>query len=448
VARTLGCSGVHGTIEVRGLRGAMGVLEDAEGGWGGELPHTGEVAACSACQAGYVKDQTNNECKPCGTGCSACSAGDQSQCAACLEGKYLDGNTCIADSACGTGKYADPITGKCELCTAGSGASVTNGLAGVAECTVCMYDEAKGKLKCAACGSKIPRVALDGTSTCVEKNYAGCAGQDNTLFILEDNSKCLLCGDTETGTDPKDQGIAGCKTCTKTSSAKPTCTACLEGYIENTSSGYTCDKCDDTCKTCSIKTDPTKCDSCYPGYFLVTESTNKKCVPCGDTAKGGIDGCAECTNEGSLKCTKCKPNRKSKGDSGNYTCEEKTCEDPTACGGTAGSCGAIVVGSDGNMKYYCSYCGESTKFPIDGICNSAKGSNTCDQGVCTSCTTGYFLYMGSCYKVDTAPGSLMCSKASTTAGVCDTPNANSRYFAVPGQQTMTRTCRNPLSVPR
>ncbi|ESU45160.1 Hypothetical protein GSB_150585 [Giardia duodenalis] len=31
----------------------MGVLEDAEGGlWGGELPHTGEAAECSACRRG------------------------------------------------------------------------------------------------------------------------------------------------------------------------------------------------------------------------------------------------------------------------------------------------------------------------------------------------------------------------------------------------------------
>ena len=101
------------------------------------------------------------------------------------------------------------------------------------------------------------------------------------------------------------------------------------------------------------------------------------------------------------------------------------------------------------MKHYCSYCGESTKFPIDGICkgDSDKGSNQCSNGVCTHCAAGYFLYMGSCYKVDTAPGNLMCSKASTTAGVCETPSANSRYFAVPGataSQQSVLGCGNPL----
>ena len=100
------------------------------------------------------------------------------------------------------------------------------------------------------------------------------------------------------------------------------------------------------------------------------------------------------------------------------------------------------------MTYYCSLCGASDKVPIDGKCVD-KASNTngniCDKVVCTSCTANYFLYMGGCYKLGQVPGSYMCSKA-TTVGVCETPNTSSRYFAVPGQQTRTRTCRSPLSV--
>ncbi|EES99436.1 VSP [Giardia duodenalis ATCC 50581] len=168
------------------------------------------------------------------------------------------------------------------------------------------------------------------------------------------------------------------------------------------------------------------CSKCLPGYFLKTGSPNE-CVLCDDTAKGGIDGCAECTNEGSLKCTKCKPNYKQSG-SNSVTCT-KACEDETACGGTAGSCRAIVVGSDGNMKHYCSYCGESTKFPIDGICTDQSQGNTgCVNNVCTSCTAGYFLYMGGCYSVSKEPGSLMCTQAP--GSICTTPTG--QYFAVPG----------------
>ena len=125
------------------------------------------------------------------------------------------------------------------------------------------------------------------------------------------------------------------------------------------------------------------------------------------------------------------------------TCEEKTCEDDSACGGTAGACGAIVVGDDGSMKYYCSHCGEPTKFPSDGIWKSDKQQNTCENGVCTQCAANYFLYMGGCYKVDTEPGSLMCTQAP--GGICTTPTG--QYFKVPGAAKTDQSvlgCGNPL----
>ena len=91
------------------------------------------------------------------------------------------------------------------------------------------------------------------------------------------------------------------------------------------------------------------------GYFPVdaTDSQGKKCVPC-DDADSGIDGCAECTFSTSLTCSSCKPNYRQEG-SDSITCT-KFCEDPTACGGTAGACGAIVIGASGEMTYYCSQC--------------------------------------------------------------------------------------------
>ena len=310
-----------------------------------------------------------------------------------------------------------------------------------AQCTRCSFDSSKGRPQCSACTGQILKTELDGTVTCVEE--AQCA-TGNTHFKTDNNQQCLPCSDPNTSGSTNDQGKEGCMTCTKTNGSSPICSACLSGYYGTS----TCTKCAANCATCSEANNANKCSTCMAGFFLVTEGANKKCVSCGDTAQGGIDGCAECSGTArSLKCTKCKPNRKPKGESGNYTCEEKTCEDDSACGGTAGSCNAIVVGGDGSMKYYCSQCADNNQYLIDGICNSAKGSNTCDQGVCTSCTTGYFLYMGGCYNVDTEPGNLMCSKASTIPGVCDTPNANNRYFAVPGatdKQQSVLGCGNPL----
>ncbi|ESU40664.1 Variant-specific surface protein, partial [Giardia duodenalis] len=386
-------------------------------------------ATCDTCQEGYYKND-QGACTQCDTSCATCSGAGQNACTSCPEGKYLKSDKSCSDT-CGGNTYPDPETGTCKE-------------SGIADCTTCKYNATVSKPQCTNCGSKKVKYMIDGSTVCIEL-ASGCT--DANHFKADDDSACYLCSDTS-GTDPN-KGVAQCKACTKTASQKPACTDCLEGYIkEGSGVAATCQACGTGCATCSAKDDPNKCSTCMAGFFLVTEGANKKCVPCGDTTQGGIDGCAECDNQsGTLKCTKCKPNRRSKGESGNYTCEEKTCEDDSACGGTAGACDAIVIGASGEMTYYCSLCGDSNQYPIDGLCNGNKGSNTCAKGVCTSCTTGYFLYMGGCYKVDTAPGSLMCSKASTTPGVCETPNANSRYFAVPGataSQQSVLACGNPL----
>ncbi|ESU42999.1 Variant-specific surface protein [Giardia duodenalis] len=380
-------------------------------------PGSTGAATCDTCQDGYYK--AGDACTPCTSPCATCDT-SITHCTSCITGNYLRSDGSCA-STCDQG-YPDPETMTCKACTEIH-----------AQCTQCSFDSSKGRPQCSACTGQILKTELDGTVTCVE---ADACATGNTHFKTDDN-RCVPCSDTT--------GIANCATC----SDKTTCITCLEGYIkEGDNAAATCQACGTGCATCAKKTENTQCQTCKPGYFL-KGSAPSECIACDGTTQGGIDGCAECSGTtGSLKCTKCKPNRKSKGESGNYTCEEKTCEDETACGGTAGACGAIVVGGDGSMKYYCSYCGESTKFPIDGICkgDSDKGSNQCSKGVCTQCADGYFLYMGGCYSVSKEPGSLMCSKA-ITAGVCDTPSANSRYFAVPGatdKQQSVLGCGNPL----
>ncbi|KWX11113.1 hypothetical protein QR46_4933 [Giardia duodenalis assemblage B] len=371
-------------------------------------PQQTGAATCNTCQAGYVKATSTNECKPCGTGCSACSASNQQECTACLEGKYLksDSHTCVdgTGDTCGQGKYADPTTNECKSCATD-----------IPECTACTYSDTLQKPVCSACGGSKPllKTAIDGTTTCVDDT--GCA-VGNTHIV--DNAKCLRCGDDANG------GLAGCNTC----SSKTTCTTCQDGYVKN-NGGSACESCGSNCATCTKTNDMSTCTGCLPGFFLKTDGSNKECVPCDNVDKGGIEGCATCTFSGSLTCNSCKPNYRQSG-SNPVTCT-RTCEDETACGGTAGACDAIVIGANGEMKYYCSYCGESTKFPIDGICkgDSDKAGNTCAGGACQSCAANYFLYMGGCYNTQATPGNLMCKTAPN--GFC-TAAANSRYFAVPG----------------
>ncbi|ESU45138.1 Variant-specific surface protein, partial [Giardia duodenalis] len=397
-----------------------------------QAPSSAGLATCSACQEGYYRD--GNACQKCDTSCATCSGTGQNACTSCPEGKYLKGNTCAENCGDNT-HYPDPVSRKCMSCSA-----VDDG--GIEGCTACTYNTTVSKPQCTACGGSktLVKTEVDGTTTCVDA--AGCAAL-NTLgshFLSQNSGSCILCSNTQ-GTSP-DQGKEGCSECKKETALTnaPVCSACLSGYTGTD----TCTKCADNCATCSEANNENRCLTCMTGYFPVdaADSQGKKCVPCDDTASG-IEGCATCTFSGSLTCNSCKPNYKASGTKSNSVTCTKACEDETACGGTAGACGAIVVGSDGSMKYYCSHCGESTKFPIDGICKSDKSGNTCDQGVCTSCTAGYFLYMGGCYKVDTEPGSLMCTAAPN--GICTTPTG--QYFKVPGAKATDQSvlaCGNPL----
>ncbi|ESU40155.1 Variant-specific surface protein, partial [Giardia duodenalis] len=309
------------------------------------------AATCSACQDGYYKDG-NGACQKCRADCATCGGTGQNACTSCPEGKYLKDTGCV-DNTCGGGNtyYPDPVSGKCISCSA-----VDEG--GIEGCTACKYNVTVSKPQCTACSSqKMIKTEVDGTTTCADA--AGCAtdNQAGSHFLNQAKNKCLLCSDITTDASGNgNKGVEHCKTCRKAANNQnPTCSACLDGYFYDSGSS-TCKNCAANCATCTSNQIDT-CIACFPGYFLKTDGSNKECVPCDNVDKGGIDGCAECSGTtGSLKCTKCKPNRRSKGESGNYTCEEKICEDETACGGTAGACGAIVVGGDGSVKYYCSQC--------------------------------------------------------------------------------------------
>eukprot|EP00701_Giardia_intestinalis_P003909 XP_001707733.1 VSP [Giardia lamblia ATCC 50803] len=408
--------------------GVMGVDNCAQC----QAPQSAGAATCSTCQDGYFL--SDKLCKPCNQNCATCTGAGATNCETCKPGTYLKSdNSC--SNTCENNQYADELTMTCKACSEIH-----------ADCTACSFDKTTGKPKCTNCGTnKTPRTALDGTSTCVDKTLDGCKGADGALFMKEDKT-CALCGDASPDAGVNDKGIAGCSICEKTAGNPPTCSKCLEGYIENTNGGgFACDPCAPGCATCSKKEDPSKCLTCKQGYFL-KDSSSGECISCSDTTKGGIEGCAECTNSGTFKCTKCKVNYRPSGEpSTGVTCT-KVCEDPTACGGTSGACDAIVIDNTGKELHYCSYCGKDSEFPIDGLCASeAKGNTGCVNNVCTSCTMGYFLYMGGCYSISAQPGKSMCTKAGD--GVCT--EAAAGYFIPPSptkDKQSVLSCGNPLGV--
>ncbi|EFO62738.1 VSP [Giardia lamblia P15] len=424
-------------------------------------PNAAGAATCSKCKAGYAKKE--NACVQCGEGCSECSADTPAQCTACFNGKYLNTNTCVDSNQCPSGTYADSYSGKCETCAAGTSGGSDQTIAGITDCTICSLDEANKRLVCSGCGGgKLLKTDATGATSCVD------SGTCVTDYFSE-GSECVLCGNEEKG------GVAGCKSCSK----KDTCTACLAGYFDSGTPkctacsencltcnnadagqctkckpGYfvqgggtgTCTACGANCATCDEAGDD-KCKSCKIGFFLVG-SPKGACIVCDDKLSKGIEGCSKCEATGPgnpPKCTSCKDNyHHEPGSAGAVTCK-KFCEDPTACGGTAGACEAIVVQDNGDFLHYCSLCGDLKTFPINGICTGTKGDNTCANSVCTQCAAGYFLYMGGCYSATSAPGNLMCKEAPN--GVCIAPSENNKYFLVPGaasNQQSVMACENPL----
>eukprot|EP00701_Giardia_intestinalis_P003837 XP_001707661.1 VSP [Giardia lamblia ATCC 50803] len=316
---------------------------------------------------------------------------------------------------------------------------------GIVDCTTCEYNPATGGPKCTACnGAKIVKEEADGTTTCIDAGTCTQSGATGENFLSDGDAECILCSNDSSKTD-NNKGSPGCGTCSK-NGAKPECKTCLDGYYDSGNGNpAVCVACAGDCGKCGPGGAIDTCEKCKPGFFLKNDGT-KKCVPCDDPTDG-VPGCATCTLSGSFTCDSCKVNYQKKvGAGGAVTCV-KTCEDPTACGGTAGACDAMIIDDQGNTKHYCSYCGETNKIPIDGKCvdSGSINGNTCNSHTCTSCAANYFLYMGGCYKATEVPGSLMCKTADN--GVCTAANANNKYFVVPGatnQNQSVLACGNPL----
>ena len=286
-------------------------------------PGSAGAAACSACQEGYYKNGADKTCKPCQGNCATCTGSAVTNCETCKAGYYLKSDKSCSDT-CDQG-YADPESRTCKLCT-----TIDQ------SCIACKYNATVSKPQCTTCGSsKKVKTALDSTTICVDLTpQDDCT--DANHFKTDDNSACYLCSNTSGDNPTTNKGVAQCKACTKQNGQAPVCSQCLDGYFYDGSSS-TCKNCAANCATCTSAA-INDCTAYLPGYFLKTDGSNKECISCGDTAKGGIDGCAECSGTtGSLKCTKCSPNRKPVGAEGTQvTCEEKTCEDETACGGLRG----------------------------------------------------------------------------------------------------------------
>ncbi|ESU40417.1 Variant-specific surface protein, partial [Giardia duodenalis] len=198
-----------------------------------------------------------------------------------------------------------------------------------------------------------------------------------------DNAKesCIACGDA-TGAD-KYLGVANCAECTAPqensgTGGTATCTACLGGFFGTESDDLTCTACDNACATCTGAGD-TKCTSCKDtnpyfkkgddetgecvaetdcngNYFPNDDVDGKKqCIPCGDSAHGGIADYKTCafsqvSDQSTLTCSVCTPATKkpNKEGTGCFACSVDGCSNCSKDGVCEACSGDKKVSSGGS----------------------------------------------------------------------------------------------------
>ncbi|EES99595.1 VSP [Giardia duodenalis ATCC 50581] len=67
-----------------------------------------------------------------------------------------------------------------------------------------------------------------------------------------------------------------------------------------------------------------------------------------------------------------------------------------------------------------------SEYPQNGVCSSTTSraatcnDGTIQNGVCNTCSNGFFLMNGGCYETSRYPGKSVCTEAAQTGGTCQT----------------------------
>ncbi|ESU40779.1 Variant-specific surface protein, partial [Giardia duodenalis] len=302
-----------------------------------------------------------------------------------------------------------PINGKCVAynndlvttagCTKNNGDPVDASSTTCGKCTKTGYFLHKGGCyaQATAPGSTICKTAGSTAGICEVCQ----AGYFKNPANVATSDSCIACGDTTgvTVSGATYKGVLNCAVCTAPqaggSGEVATCTACVDGKY-----GDTCaTDCNSSCKSCtgvgtaactSCK-DPSpyfkkgdgetgECVAeadCNGSYFPNDDVDGKKqCIPCGDSAHGGIDGCTTCafsqvSGQSTLTCSVCTPDTKKPNADGTK------CVDCAAAGCAKCSDEGVCVECD-SSKYL-----TPTAQCVDSC--DKLGGYYADSNVCKSC---------------------------------------------------------------
>ena len=331
----------------------------------GRYSDTRDVDACTACPRGYFGLEvtaTRLGCDTCprGTFGDAMALLNATGCKSCVAGRYSDVDALQSDNdavipckACSRGRWSDSTgvqeSAGCINCNAGrfSGVDALTSESGCEACAAGKYSKSVGvsdSEQCRGCPSGFQQ-SETGQSFCVQcvpgqyqEKEAQPACQLCAINHFANETKMTKCHVCTIGTTAKTKGSTSCAacpagkfgeagpTCTKcaagqfrdndaaadaiaVSAALDACTACPEGFYQNTEGRASCLPCvpgkyqDDK--------NGTKCKLCAINHFA-NETEMTKCHVCaiGTTAKtNGSTSCAACPagkfGEAGPTCTKC-----------------------------------------------------------------------------------------------------------------------------------------------
>ncbi|ESU39486.1 Variant-specific surface protein, partial [Giardia duodenalis] len=322
---------------------------------------------------------------------------------------------------------------------------------------ICAEDKTRNRTYKTQCTQASPsNCQVDHCTRCATGNPAVCEECEPGYTANPEKTQCTQASNTECGAELKAKGCATCTgtsqdqtcltcgggkkvlldrkscgdSCPPNSAAKQNVCECNDGF--NLNDGKTaCEAASNTqcntpnCKACdNPKTDREVCTECNDNNYL---TPTNQCIPdCttisgyyGDTdkkCKACSSECAECVGPTNNQCSSC-PAGKALTYGGSDPAQGGTCGDAcTADKNGCKVCGARIGGTD-----YCSQCSMDTQAPLNGVCTANARVQFCTQvtgGSCTSCSGGYFLKDGGCYKPDQQPGKQVCTQAN--GGKCQT----------------------------
>ena len=432
------------------------------------------------CPPLYYGNLTESKCLKCDSSCLNCSGGNSSYCLSCNTGFYLQlsnsPSNCL--NSCIIGYYPDNQTNTCELCyflcESCSDSSNSSCFScknetfllvppGPSYCSsTCLNGYYKNYLmkQCIRCDLSCQTCIQPGSSNCTScsapyyLNKGICLMDCPSMTFMNNQTRdCSDCDQScENCSDFHNYSCITCKTdmFLQRSIIPTSCgSTCEEGYYPNISIKQ-CEKCNESCQSCSNYNNCTKCNSslflhislignstcefsCSIGYYPNLQT--RQCMICNDS-------CLTCSDSGNNSCISCHEGKYLE----NGFC--LFCDNPNCCEET-----------QFYLNYSCFYHCPDNYFGINRLCLSCDTScKTCNQlsnKNCLSCSEPLYLTQGMClqecplyayknnvtrtctechYSCDSCQDSnnLSCTSCDNKTRVFSAVNYNQQYFFYEG----------------